>query len=579
MKRNRSISALLFAALGVGAAMSVSGLALAARQQSGSTSQTPAQSSKAAKQKAKSDSALEKELDDPYRKWLDEDVPYIITSAERETFLHLQTNEERETFIEAFWQRRNPNPDSPDNTYKDEIYRRIAYADEHYSSGIPGWRTDRGRIYITWGPPDQVESHTAGEEWDRPMDQGGGSTSTYAYEDWRYRYLEGYSGDHQENVEFEFVDPSGTNEFHLSMDPSEKDALLTVPNAGLTMAEQMGMADKSQRFNNTDGTHMAEQSEGVYQSQSLNEFSRLENYAAAFQPPPVKLPEELVTHTLIRNSLQFKYMEDFLRITSDTVLVPITVQIPRTQMEFVEKNGVDSAKLDVFGRITSLTGRTITTFEDPISEQVPAETIKATTSTQEIYQKQVPLSPGLYALDLVVKDTNSGNVGVIDTRLAVPQFKEDELNASSMILADELTPVPPGQIGLGEFVLGDMKVRPKMDGSFYPQQEMGIFLQVYNLKVDPKTNKPDVSVEYRIYKEKDPNPVLKFPLAADKLPSHGEEMTLQDGLTLGSLAPGQYKMEIAVTDNLAKQSITPSQNFTVLANPSTSANGSTTQGR
>ena len=564
--------------------MGVTGLAVAARQDSGSTqtSQPAQNNSKKAKEKAKSDSALEKELDNPYRKWLDEDVPYIITSEERETFLHLQTNEERETFIEAFWQRRNPDPDSPDNTYKDEIYRRIAYADEHYSSGVPGWRTDRGRIYITWGKPDEVESHTAGEEWDRPLDQGGGSTATYAYEDWRYRYLEGFQGDHQENVIFEFVDTSGTNEFHLSMDPSEKDALLNVPNAGLTMAEQMGVADKSQRFNNTDGTHMAGENEGVSQGADLNPFSRLENYAAAFRPPPVKLPEELVTHDLVRNTLQFKYMEDFVRITSDTVLVPITIQVPRNQMEFVDKkNGVDSAKLDVFGRITSLTGRTITSFDETLPEDVPSSTIQATQSTQEIYQKQVPLSPGLYALDLVVKDLNSGNVGVIDTRLAVPQFKEDQLNASSLILADELTPVPPGEIGLGSFVLGDMKVRPKMDASFYPSQEMGIFLQVYNLKVDPKTNKPDVAVEYRVMKEKDPNPVLTFPVPADKLPAHGEEMTLQDGLTLGSLPPGQYKLEIAVTDNLAKQSIAPSQNFTVLANPITTAGTTSTtqQGR
>jgi hypothetical protein len=312
----------------------------------------------------------------------------------------------------------------------------------------------------------------------------------------------------------------------------------------------------------------------VAQGSELNEFSRLENYAAAFQPPPVKLPEELVTHTLIRNQIKFDYMEDFLRITSDTVLVPITVQIPRTQMTFVEKSGVDIAKMTVFGRITTLTGRTVQTFDDPLEVDAPASIIQQTKSLQEIYQKQVPLSPGLYALDLVIKDANSGNVGVVDTRLAVPQFKEDELNASSMILADQITPVSSKDIGLGQFVLGDMKVRPKLDRSFYPNEEMGVFLQVYNLKVDEKTHKPDVSVQYRVMKEKDPNPVLKFDLGADKLPAHGEELTLQDGLTLGSLAPGQYKLEVAITDNLAKQTITPTQNFTILAVPA-----NTTQGR
>ncbi|HKQ88267.1 MAG TPA: GWxTD domain-containing protein [Candidatus Acidoferrales bacterium] len=553
--------------------MGVSALTVAARQDS---EQTSKDQKRASKQKKQSDSALYKELDTPYKKWLDEDVAYIITPEERDTFLHLQTNEERETFIEAFWQRRNPDPDSPDNSYKDEIYRRIAYANEHFASGIPGWKTDRGRIYITWGAPDERDEHTAGEQWDRPMDQGGGTTTTYAYENWRYRYLAGYNGDHQENVEFEFVDPTGTGEFHLTMDPSEKDALLNVPGAGLTMPEQMGMADKSMRFSNPDGTHLAGQGEGVAQGSELNEFSRLENYAAAFQPPPVKLPEELVTHNLVRNTLKFDYMEDFLRITSDTVLVPITVQIPRRQLLFVEKDGVDRAHADVFGRITTLTGRTITTFDDPVEVDAPASTLQATQAVQQIYQKQVPLSPGLYALDLVIKDTNSGNVGVVDTRLAVPQFKEDEMNASSLILARQITPVSYKDIGLGQFVLGDVKVVPQMSRTFYQNEQMGIFLQVYNLKVDEKTNKPDVSVEYRVVKDKDPNPVLKFDLGADKLPAHGEEMTLQDALTLGSLAPGQYKLEVAITDNLAKQSITPAQNFTVVAAP---ANANTTQGR
>ena len=577
MIKSRWLSTLLFASL-TAAAAGVSALAVTARQDAGASSQdaqNPQQESKKAqKEKKQSDNALYKELDTPYKKWLDEDVAYIITPEERDTFLHLQTNEERETFIEAFWQRRNPNPDSLDNTYKDDIYRRIAYANEHFASGIPGWKTDRGRIYITWGKPDEDDSHTAGEQWDRPMDQGGGTTTTYAYEIWRYRYLEGYQGDHQENVEFEFVDPTGTGEFHLTMDPSEKDALLNVPGAGLTMAEQMGMADKSMRFSNPDGTHLAGQAEGVAQGSELNEFSRLENYAAAFRPPPVKLPEELVTHSLVRNTLKFDYMEDFVRITSDTVLVPITVQIPRAQMAFVEKDGVDRAKMDIFGRVTTLTGRTVTTFDDPVEVDAPASTIQQTKAVQQIYQKQVPLSPGLYALDLVIKDTSSGNVGVVDTRLAVPQFKDDELNASSLILARQITPVSAKDIGLGQFVLGDVKVVPQMSRTFYPNEEMGVFLQVYNLKVDDKTHKPDISVEYRVLKDKNPNPVLKFDLGPDKLPAHGGELTLQDALTLGSLAPGQYKLEIAITDNLAKQSITPSQNFTIEAVPA-----NTTQGR
>jgi len=524
------------------------------------------------KAEQKSEHALYKELSPQYKRWLDEDVVYIITPEERRAFLHLQTNEEREQFIEAFWQRRNPDPDSPENTYKEEYYRRIAYANEHFASGIPGWKTDRGKIYIMWGPPDEIDSHPTGGTWDRPMDQGGGETTTYPYEDWRYRYLEGIG----ENVELEFVDPTGTGEYHLTMDPSEKDALLNVPGAGLTMAESMGLASKSQRFDDTDGTHMAE---GEFGGMPLNtndeEFNRLEQYAEIMKPPPVKFKdlEAIVTQHMIRNQLNFDYHYDFLRITSDTVLVPITVQIPVKQLTFQQKDGVDTASMHLFARITSLTGRVVQTFEDTLRADYAADQLQNAIGTSRIYQKAVPLAPGLYELDIVIKDVNSGNVGVVNTRLPVPLFRDNELSSSSLILADDIQPVSMKDIGVGQFVLGDVKVQPQLNHTFMQNQSMGIFLQVYNLKVDQKTNRADTTVEFRVVKDNATAPSLKFDLPASQLPEHGEELTLEKKLTLGSLAPGKYKLEIAVTDNLAKETITPTADFTVRPLPASAPQG------
>lgn len=528
------------------------------------------QSNKSSKAKHKSDNALKKELTSQYKKWLDEDVVYIISPEERHAFLQLSTNEEREQFIESFWQRRNPDPDSAENTYKEEHYRRIAYANEHYASGIPGWKTDRGKIYIMWGPPDEVDSHPTGGNWDRPMDQGGGSTSTYPWESWRYRYLEGMG----ENVELEFVDPTSTGEYHLTMDPSEKDALLHVPGAGLTMAESMGMSDKSARFKNTDGTNMAPSMTGATR-ESMNEFTRLELYANIMKPPPVKFKdlEAVVTSRLVRDQVKFDYRYDFLRITSDTVLVPITVQIPVRQLSFQEKDGVDSAKMNIFARITSLSGRVVQTFEDTLLADFPASLLQQSLASSRLYQKAVPLSPGLYRLDIVIKDVNSGNVGVVNARLPVPRFQDDQLSSSSLILADNIQRVSMKDIGLGQFVLGDVKVRPKLDQTFSPNDSMGVFLQVYNLKVDDKTHKADTAVEYRVTKDKESAPMLKFNIPADKLPLHGEELTLENRITLGSLAPGKYKLEIAVTDNLTKQTITPTTEFTVKPLPASTAQG------
>ena len=516
---------------------------------------------KAAKQQKQSDRSLERELDSQYKKWLNEDVIYIVTPEEKNAFLHLSTNEEREQFIEQFWQRRNPDPDSPENTYKEEHYRRIAYANEHYASGIPGWKTDRGRIYIMWGAPDEIDSHPTGGTYERPSSEGGGETSTYPFEDWRYRYLEGMGND----VELEFVDPTSTGEYHLTMDPSEKDALLYVPGAGLTMAESMGLASKTQRFQNTDGTHDAQPTGGMV-PESMEEFTRLQRYADIFKPPPVKFKdlEAVVTSRLVRDQVKFDYRFDFLRITSDTVLVPVTVQVPRKQMSFQEKDGVDSSTVNLFARVTSLSGRIVQTFEDTVKTDVPASLLQQSLSGASIYQKAVPLRPGLYRLDIVLKDVNNGNVGVVNTRLAVPHFEDDQLSSSSLILADQIQRVSMKDIGLGQFVLGDVKVRPKMDKTFVSSDAMGVFLQVYNLKVDDKTHKADATVEYRVSKAGEgAAPMLKFDIGADKLPEHGEELTLENMITLGSLAPGKYKLEVAVTDNLTKQTITPTEEFTV----------------
>lgn len=539
-----------------------------APQQEKQDQQTPQDAKKAKKERQKKDRDLYNELDSAYKKWLNEDVVYIISSEERSAFIHLSTNEERESFIENFWQRRNPDQDSPENTFKEEHYRRIAYANEHYASGIPGWKTDRGRIYITWGPADEVTSHPSGGSYDRPAEEGGGETTTYPFEDWRYRYLEGIG----ENVEIEFVDPSGSGEYHLTMDPSEKDALTYVPGAGLTQLESEGLASKTGRFNNTDGTHMGK-SLGL-QPESYGEFQRLEQYTKMFQAPPVKFKdlEAASTSRIVRDQVKFQYRaSDFLRITSDTVLVPITVQIPLRQLTFKEASGVDTANVNLFARITSLTGRIIQTFEEPLTQATPASLLQQSINTSLIYQKAVPLSPGLYRLDIVLKDTNSQNVGVVNARLAVPRFQDDQLTSSSLILADDIHPVSSHDIGLGQFVLGDMKVRPKMDASFSASDPMGIFLQVYNLKVDEKTHKPDASVEYRVLAEKGTTPLLKFDVASDKMPEHGEELTLAYRITLGSLAPGKYKLEIAVNDHLANQTITPTADFTVKPAPAAAA--------
>jgi len=498
-----------------------------------------------------------KELDTPYKTWLNEDVVYIISPDERKAFLQLETNEEREQFIEQFWLRRSDNPDLPENDFKEEHYRRIAYANEHFASGIPGWKTDRGRIYIMWGKPDEIESHPSGGTYDRPMEEGGGSTTTYPWERWRYRYLEGIG----ENVELEFVDPSMSGEYHLTMDPSEKDALLNVPGAGLSLLEEMGMASKTDRFTRSDGTHLPTTLGGM--PASLDEFNRLELYAKIQRPPEVKYKdlEAIVTSRMVRDQLKFHYRTDFLKVTSDTVLVPVTIQIPNSQLSFKAKDGVHSAELNIFGRVTTPTGRVVQTFEDSVMKDYPDSLFQLSVKQMSVYQKTLPLRPGLYRLDLVIKDVSSGNVGAENTRLAVPRYDEEKLEASTLILADQIEHVPAKQIGTGQFVLGSSKVRPRLDADFTTSDKLGIYLQVYNLKPDEKTHKSSATFVYTV--RKGDQQIMQFKENSEDMKQTGDQVTIERLLPLATLAPGKYTLEVTATDKLAQSSVSRSADFSI----------------
>src|SRR5437870_6091538 len=514
-----------------------------------------------------------KELDNAYKQWLQEDVVYIITPDERNAFLQLQTNEEREQFIEQFWLRRSSNPDLPENDCKEEHYRRIAYANEHYASGIPGWKTDRGRMYIMWGAADEVESHPSGGTYDRPMEEGGGSTSTYPWETWRYRYMEGIG----ENVIWEFVDPSGSGEYRLTMDPSEKDALLHVPGAGLSLMESMGMASKTDRFTRSDGTNLPTTMGG--QPASMNEFSRLELYAKVNKPPEVKFKdlEAVVTSRIVRDQVHFNWRTDYLKVTNDTVLVPVTIQIPNSQLSFQSKDGIHSATMNIFGRVSTLTGRVVQTFEDPVSKDFPDSLFQQSLKLQSIYQKAIPLRPGLYRLDLVIKDVQSGNIGVVNTRLQVPRYDDDKLDASSLILADQIERVPAKQIGSGQFVLGSSKVRPRLEGDFTTADRLGIYMQVYNLKPDDKSHKSSATFEYTVKKGKDH--VMQFKETSEEMKQTGDQVTIERLLPLATLPPGKYSLEVNATDTLSKQTISRSAEFTVKAPAETKTAANAAPGR
>ena len=520
------------------------------------------------KQKKENSKRFKQEVSTEYKKWLNEDVPYIITDQEKQAFMQLSNDEERDRFIEAFWQRRDPTPDTPENEYKDEHYRRIAYADDHYAAGVPGWRTDRGRMYIKYGPADEVDSHPAGGAYERPIDEGGGETSTYPFEDWRYRYIEGIGN----NVEIEFVDKCMCGEYHMTIDRGEKDALLQVPGVGLTIAEQMGTANKNDRVGGVGLEHLG-LDPASQTSLQAKEFDRLSDYAKLQAPPQVKFKdlEEVVAHKISYNLMPFDVRTDFARVTDDTVLVPITIQIKNRDVTFVDKNnsGVEKGVIHIFMRFTTIGGTIAQTYEDTVEEDEPAELLPKVVEQAHVYSKSFPLRPGRYRLDVVLKDVNGDRTGTWNHAVNVPEFSEDKLATSSLMVADDMEAVPTRNVGTGMFVIGATKVRPRVapaDGKpavFKRNEKVNFWMQVYNLTVDDKTHKPSATVQYDVINQATNKPIIHTVENTEKMGNVGEQITLAKTLSASNLEPGVYRIQIKVDDNLSKQTVEPTATFAV----------------
>jgi GWxTD domain-containing protein len=510
---------------------------------------------------------LRQELKGPYKKWLDQDARWIITDQERKAFLGLSNDEERDAFIEQFWRRRNPDPEAPDNSYREEVYRRIAYANEHFAAGKPGWMTDRGHMYIAWGPPDSIDAHPAGGMYQRPMDEGGGETQTFPFEVWNYRHLDGVG----ENVNIEFVDTCMCGDYHMTINRAEKDALLHVPGGGPTLYEQTGQAKRSARFNGG----LEQLGTGpMSSSESGKEFDRLEQYAKLESAPPIKfkdLDEFITSHKVLTGPFfPFDVRTDFVRVTDDTVLVPVTLQIRNRDVTFKTTDGVSRGTVNILGRVSTITGRIAQTFEDTVEIDEPTELLPKALNGKSVYWKALPLRPGRYRLDIVIKDVNNpDHIGTYARAFIVPEYDDDKLAASSLILADKMQEVPSKDIGTGQFVIGNTFIRPRVSASlsqpvsFKRNQALDFWMQVYNLKINPKTKQNEATVHYLVTDLGDHKTLFESTETASKLNPNSDQVTLEKSMPLASLQPGKYQITISVNDGVSKQQLAQSAPFEV----------------
>ena len=503
-----------------------------------------------------------------YKEWLDKDVTYIITEDERRLFKNLKNDEERESFIQQFWDRRNPDPRSSYNEFKEEHYRRIAYTNEHFASGVPGWRTDRGRIYITFGPPDDRETHATGGQYYREWREGGGSTSRHPWEKWWYRHIDGVG----DGIELLFGDTSNSNEYRLVMYEDELDALLHVEGMGLTLAEEMGLADKRDRaYFNPSGWYDPDNPQNPGSRTKDSPFTRMEQYFNVQRAPKIKFEDlkSVVTTNISYSAIPFDYRIDYIRLSEDKVLVPITVEISNSELEFKKEKEFNRAKINVYGIVTGLTNKIHAEWEDePVKDVNDIFFSRVKEEGRTVYQRVVILPMGQRCkLDLVLRDVNSKKVGFESVGINVPKYENTGLQSSTIILANNITSAPENVNSLEQYVIGDLRVVPNVKAEYISGQNLVPYMQIYGMQFDQTTQAPSLEVEFIV---KSGNKILETIQASENNSEqyyYGQRVALVGKIPIGNIAPGKYQLEIRVLDRISTNRLTTTTNFTVTEAP------------
>lgn len=496
-----------------------------------------------------------------FKKWLEEDVAYIITEEERAVFKKLTTDEEREHFIEQFWERRNPDPLISENSFKAEHYRRIAYADDHFTSGKAGWKTDRGRIYILFGKPDEITRNPAGQIHNRDLNEGGGHTTTFPYETWFYRKIEGIGS----GIEIEFVDASMSGEYRMALSPEEKDAMLYATGTGNTMLEELGFETREDRIR---GGGIKNVSGTMYRWGELNKvFDRYQRFFQIRRPPEIlyKDLQQLVSTRIGYSLLPMDMSINYLQAGTRMFLAPVTISIPGSALTYREgSDGVPRARVEIYGVVQSLAGRIVYEFEDTIRHERPAGQAAGRVSRRCLYQRSIPLMPGRFKLSLVAKDTASGNISVLDQSIHVPAPPEKGLSASSLLVGDSIKPAGGGESLIDPFVLeGNLKLYPNVTGTIRNGTSFAGYVEFYNLAVDARTLKPDWEAEISLYREGE-----RVLLPEDSLGKlypmfKADKLALCWLQTMKVPEPGRYELKARLTDRISGESLTAGTWLTV----------------
>jgi GWxTD domain-containing protein len=534
-------------------------------------------------------------LPEKYKKWLNEEVPFIISENERSVFLTLRTDEERENFIKTFWKRRDPTPDTPVNEFREEHYRRIAYAEKNYFEGRAGWRTDRGRVYIMFGPPDFQETNPGGG---RGFIFGAqAATAEFPAEVWTYRNIVGEKANIG-RVDFTFVNYYNAGSYQLTSNPALANALRNISTpARYAGYNDMPYEEGQQRTPAIEAARSAKEYENPMQQLTLLAEltqSRGQVLEAVERSERLRRLKGVVTTTESLSSLNFYAKEEYFMGSGGMTYVPVSIEVAAKDLSFKKNEDKYSGRVSFYIEVKDEKA-TLYQGSDRLEMNLREETYNRRIADYYQYAQSLNLKPGEYFIHIVVWDETNGNVGYVDKRITVPSFGANEFSLSEIVLARDIKVTQPqeekvvidskdlpalksleakgmkvpdkiqlNQKQKGPFTFGNLEINPNTLGEYTKNNELIFFYQIYNLTFDPTQNMAKLLIEHEIWKADklitviDPPQETQIPIAK-KTPG------LNSGAryNLSAFEPGKYTLLVRVKDIFSEKTLEKKVDFRV----------------
>ena len=489
-----------------------------------------------------------KDLPPTYRTWLEAEVVYIITPKEKEVFLQLETDREREIFIEAFWKQRDPDILTPENEFRVEHYKRVAYANQFLGREGPGagWRSDMGRFYIILGQPQQIERYE-------------NLTEIYPVVIWFYDGMAKYNIPNSFYIMF--WKKSGTGEFELYSPVRDGPASLLIHYKG-------DAANYTQAYN-----------------ELMNVEPNIADVSLSFLPEeagrilsPSIASEILITNkipSMPRESVKDAYAEKLLAY-KDVVEVDYTANyidndyfaavlheksgiafvhylIEPAKLTFIQAGDRFRANLEVNGKATDLAGNTIYQFDRTIPIDFSREQVESVRPKLFSFQDLFPLIEGRYKLNILLKNTMSKEFTSLERDITVPPVSA--LGFSRLVLANKVIPNSAYRGQNKPFLIGDTQLVPSPRNDFSTQDKLYAYFQLHGLNQDLRDSGV---LEFTISKEDQKITSTTKPLA--DVP---DKANIMEEISLAGLTSAYYRIRVSLLDRSQKEVLFEQADFVI----------------